>query len=218
MSIQARITRWDHKVIFDLVPENATVLDLGCGEGELLQYLIMEKHIRGWGVEKDFAQVTQSISRGISVLQVDVDAGLAGFPDNSFEYVILEKTLQQVMKPLLVLQEMLRVGKVGIVTFPNFAYWRVIASLIKTGRMPVTDTLPAQWYDTPNIHLLTAKDFLDWTNANQVEVVKALALVNNEVLPYEDKHAFAAEEVLFMVSKCSVSSPGHNPTGNTEIC
>lgn len=193
--------RWDHDVIYGLIPEGASVLDLGCGYGELLARLIRNKEVQGMGIENDFERVAVSISKGVPVLQADLDEGLPGLPDHFFDYVILEKTLQAVKKPLFVLEEMLRVGGAGLISFPNFGHWRVISSLSSTGRMPVTAELPYQWYDTPNIHLFTARDFLDWTRANSVRVEYGVALVDGEVVPFDEEDSGRAEEVLFMVSR-----------------
>jgi methionine biosynthesis protein MetW len=192
--------RWDHEVIYDLIPEGATVLDLGCGDGDLLHKLIKNRKVQGLGIEKDFDRVAQTIQKAVPVLNMNLDEGLAGLPDKFFDFVVLEKTLQAVGKPLFVLKEMLRVGRAGIVSFPNFGHWHVIASLISTGRMPVTSTLPYQWYDTPNIHLFTAKDFLDWVRDNKVKVIKGLSWVNGGIIPFIEEDVGFAEEVLFVVS------------------
>lgn len=193
--------RFDHQFIFELVPEGSSVLDLGCGDGQLLAKLIECKNIQGLGIEKDFAQVAQTTSRGVPVLNLDLDEGLAGLPDKFFDFVILEKTLQAVHRPLVVLEEMLRVGQAGVVSFPNFSHWQVLSSLMLTGKMPVTPVLPYQWYDTPNIHLFTAKDFLDWAAANSVKVQQGYSRVEGSVIPFEEKDASLAEEVLFVVAR-----------------
>ncbi|BAF58432.1 MAG: methionine biosynthesis protein MetW [Pelotomaculum sp.] len=195
--------RFDHEFIYEIVPGGASVLDLGCGDGELLARLIEDKKVQGLGIEKDIDQVAKAISRRVPVLHTDLDLGLAGFPDNFFDFVILEKTLQVVNKPLLVLEEMLRVGGVGVISFPNFSHWNVVASLILTGRMPVTPALPYHWYDTPNIHLFTVKDFLDWARTNNVAVEQGLAWVNGKVVPLNEEEDIFAEEVLFVISRNS---------------
>lgn len=193
--------RFDHEVIYDLIPVGASVLDLGCGDGELLAKLIENKEVRGLGIEKDVDQVAGTICRGVPVLNIDLDSGLAGLPDKFFDFVILEKTLQAVNKPLFVLEEMLRVGEAGVVSFPNFSHWQVVSSLFFTGRMPVTPVLPFQWHDTPNIHLFTARDFLDWARVNNVRVKQGYSWVGHRVVPFEEKDSALAEEVLFVVSR-----------------
>lgn len=193
--------RFDHKVIFDLVQSGSTVLDLGCGNGELLSKLIRQKGVKGLGIEKDFDQVAETIARGVPIIHSDLDKGLAGLPDCFFDYVILEKTLQAVKRPLFVLEEMMRVGTAGIVSFPNFGHRQVVLSLLSTGKMPVTPNLPYQWHDTPNIHLFTAKDFLDWAGANNVRIEKGFSWAGSEIVPFNEKESAFAEEILFVVSR-----------------
>jgi methionine biosynthesis protein MetW len=155
------VARLDYKYIEDLVPDGSTVLDLGCGDGELLAELVREKHVRGSGVDNDQASIEACVAKGLSVFHGDLDAGLADYEDGSIDVVILAFSLQQLRRPRLVIREMLRVGKLAIVSFPNFAHWSVSGELIVRGRMPVSKELPYQWYDTPNIHLCTIKDFRD---------------------------------------------------------
>lgn len=193
--------RFDHKVILNLVPAGSSVLDLGCGNGELLSKLIRQKGVQGLGIEKDIDQVAQTIARGVPVIHSDLDDGLSGLPDHFFDYVILEKTLQAVQRPLFVLEEMIRVGFAGIVSFPNFGHRQVAFSLLSTGKMPVTQNLPYQWYDTPNIHLFTAKDFLDWAEANNVRIEKGFSWNGREIVPFNEEESAFAEEVLFVVSR-----------------
>jgi methionine biosynthesis protein MetW len=153
------VRRIDYKLIEDLVPDGATVLDLACGDGELLSELIAEKHVRGSGVEIDQAAVEKCIGRGLSVFHGDLDAGLADFSDQSHDVVILSMSLQQLRRPRMIVREMVRVGRLAIVSFPNFAHWGVRAQLFFLGRMPVSKEIPYQWWDTPNIHLCTIRDF-----------------------------------------------------------
>lgn len=195
--------RWDHEAIFNLIPEGSSVLDLGCGDGELLARLMAEKKVEGLGIEKDFHRVAGAIARGVPVLHLDLDEGLTGLPDGFFDFVVLEKTLQEVNKPLFVLEEMLRAGRAGVISFPNFGHWHVVASLILTGRMPVTPALPYQWHETPNIHLFTVRDFLDWARSSQVRIERGLSWVEGRVLPFCEEDAVIAEEVLFVVSRPS---------------
>jgi methionine biosynthesis protein MetW len=193
--------RFDHKVINNLIPEGSSVLDLGCGNGELLSKLIKNKKVQGLGIEKEIDQVAETIARGVPVIHSDLDEGLVGLPDRFFDYVILEKTLQAVKRPLFVLGEMLRVGAAGIVSFPNFGHRQVVLSLLSTGKMPVTPNLPYQWYDTPNIHLFTAKDFLEWAGANNVRIEKGFSWTGREIVPFKEEESAFAEEILFVVSK-----------------
>ncbi len=151
--------RIDYKLIQDMVPEGATVLDLACGDGELLADLIAAKHVRGSGVEIDQAAVEKCIGRGLSVFHGDLDAGLADYSDQSHDVVILSLSLQQLRRPRMIVREMVRVGRLAIVSFPNFAHWSMRRQLLMDGRMPVTKDLPYQWWDTPNIHLCTIQDF-----------------------------------------------------------
>ena len=135
------------------------VLDLGCGDGELLKWLAENKGVDARGVEIDGARVQRAIARGVSVFQSDIDSGLADYPDGAFDYVILSQTLQETRHPREVLRIMLRVGRRGIVAFPNFGHWRVRASMLLSGRAPRTKLFPFEWYDSPNIHFLTVHDF-----------------------------------------------------------
>ncbi|NLY61833.1 MAG: methionine biosynthesis protein MetW [Clostridiales bacterium] len=193
--------RWDHQVIFDLIPHRASVLDLGCGNGELLKRLIEQKNVWGLGVEKNIVRVEGCIENGVPVYHADIDHGLHQFPDNFFDYVILEMTLQSVTKPLDLLDEMLRLGKSGIVSFPNFGYKGVIESFVKTQRMPRTKALPYYWYDTPNIHLFTAKDFLDLVEEKHIKIEKGMSWIKGEIKDFTEEESPEAEEILFVVSR-----------------
>lgn len=194
-------TRWQDGLIEELIPAGSSVLDLGCGEGQLLARLIHDKRVRGQGIELDPEAVFRCVERQVPVLQSDLDGGLKGFPDNSFDYVILEETLQTLHRPTDVLAEVLRVGRTGIISFPNFGYWQVRLSLLLDGRMPVTSTLSHQWYNTPNIHLLSLNDFVDWAQEHQVGVVQGYALVEGQVRPLEPQDSLYAEEVLLVIEK-----------------
>jgi methionine biosynthesis protein MetW len=151
--------RSDYAIIGEIVEPGAKVLDLGCGEGELLQWLAENKGVDARGVEISGAKVQHAIARGVSVYQGDIDHGLVDYPDQAFDYVILSQTLQETRQPLQVLREMLRVGRRAIVAFPNFGHWRVRLSMLTTGRAPKTRLFPYDWYDSPNIHFLTVDDF-----------------------------------------------------------
>ena len=151
--------RRDYAIISELIEPGTRVLDLGCGEGELLAWLRDHKNVDGRGVELTGASVQKAIARGVSVYQGDLETGLDDYPEQAFDYVILSQTLQQTRDPLKVLKGMLRIGKRGIVAFPNFGHWRVRVSHLVTGRSPQTKLFPYDWYDSPNIHFLTVLDF-----------------------------------------------------------
>lgn len=155
----SNLTRYDLQIIADWIEPNSRVMDLGCGNGSLLKHLQESKGVTGYGVELNPKMVAQSVENGINVIQTNLDRGLGHFDSNSFDYVILSLTLQAMRDPKGLLEEMLRVGKQGIVTFPNFAHWRNRWQIAIGGNMPVSDELPYKWYDTPNIHLCTLKDF-----------------------------------------------------------
>lgn len=178
--------RIDLHLIADLVEVRSRVLDLGCGDGSLLKLLVDRKQVVGRGVEISDDGVRECVRKGLSVYHGDLDEGLGDYPDDSFDYVILSQTLQAVHRPELVLREMSRVGRIGIVSFPNFGYWKIRWQLLTSGRMPKTDYLPYEWYDTPNIHLLTVKDFHDFCASHALVIDRALYLTNGwqvKVLP-----------------------------------
>ncbi|MCE5310243.1 MAG: methionine biosynthesis protein MetW [Acidobacteriales bacterium] len=153
--------RSDYAIIGDLIEPDTSVLDLGCGEGELLEWLADNKNVTGRGVELDGTRVQRAIARGVSAYQGDIDQGLADYPADSFDYVILSQTLQETRKPLAALREMLRVGRNVVVAFPNFGHWSVRLSHLISGRAPKTRIFPHAWYDSPNIHFFTVRDFED---------------------------------------------------------
>lgn len=194
--------RWDHCLIYKIIEPGSSVLDLGCGSGELLARLVKKKQVCGQAVEADPARVAEAICNGVDVYQKDMDLGLSDFKSGAFDYVILEKTLQVLYQPMVVLEEMLRIGKSCIVTFPNFNYRGVVDKLMETGRMPVTGALPYQWYETPNIHLFTLLDFLAWVDEHEVEIIDSYAWSDNSSrsldLPADSREA---EEMLFVLQK-----------------
>jgi methionine biosynthesis protein MetW len=151
--------RADLDLVARMVPAGSRVLDLGCGDGDLLAELIASRGCRGQGVEVSREALHACVERGVPVVEADIDRGLPEFEDGSFDVVVLSQTLQAVHRPALALREVTRVGQVGIVSFPNFGHWRLRAQLLVGGRMPVTRTLPYRWHETPNIHLCTIRDF-----------------------------------------------------------
>jgi len=153
-----------YDLVISEIPEGVRVLDLGCGDGTLLTLLQEKKGVRGFGVEISEEGVSLCVEKGIYCYQADIDEGLSDYRDNSFDYVILNQTIQNTKRPDYVIREVLRIGKKAIISFPNFGYYRTRAYLMFRGTMPVNDLLPYQWYDSPNIHLLTIKDMTEMTS------------------------------------------------------
>jgi methionine biosynthesis protein MetW len=193
--------RWQDPIIEALVPEGGSVLDLGCGDGTLLARLVSAKDICAQGVELDEQAVLHCIERGVPVFHGNLDEGLRGFPDASVDVVILEETLQTLHRPIRVLQEMLRVGRCSVVSFPNFAHWRVRQALGQAGRMPVTPELPHSWHDTPNIHLCSIRDFLDWAMSARVRVLDAHVLADGGSRRLRAGDNLTASEALFVLDR-----------------
>ena len=169
-------TRFDLQVIASWISPGAHVLDLGCGNGDLLYYLKKEKQVHGTGIEQSESKVARSIERGLTVLQGDFQEEVHDYPDLRFDFVILSQTLQQIMKPQELLPELLRVGKKVIVSFPNFGHWRVRMQVLINGHAPVTDQLPYEWYDTPNIRVITINDFKRFLRMTGVRLAREVAI------------------------------------------
>ncbi|MBD0417263.1 methionine biosynthesis protein MetW [Oryzicola mucosus] len=168
--------RVDLEVVSEIIPPRVKVLDVGCGEGELLQLLQETRQVDGRGVEISQRGVNECVARGLSVIQGDADTDLVFYPDKGFDFVVLSQTLQATRNPRRVLEELLRIGDRAIVSFPNFGHWKVRFSLFFNGRMPVTKDLPYSWYDTPNIHFCTIRDFVSLCDEIGAKVERATAL------------------------------------------
>lgn len=168
--------RVDLLVVAGMVERGSRVLDVGCGDGELLALLAETRDVDGRGIELSREGVNESVAKGLAVIQGDADTDLADYPDDAFDYVILSQTLQATRQPRQVLEHMLRIGRHAIVSFPNFGHWKIRLQLLFFGRMPTTDNLPYTWYDTPNIHFCTIKDFRVLCKVVGAKMEKAVAL------------------------------------------
>lgn len=168
--------RGDLAIVGDLIPRGARVLDIGCGDGALLKFLEDTKQVDGRGIEISQKGVNECVARGLSVIQGDADTDLVHYPDHAFDYVILSQTLQATFRPRVIVEQMLRIGHRGVVSFPNFAHWRIRTALGFGGKMPVTRELPQSWYDTPNIHFFTIRDFVNLCHELNVTIEQAFAL------------------------------------------
>jgi methionine biosynthesis protein MetW len=175
--------RQDFAIISNWVSFGSKVLDLGCGDGELLQFLRLSLEVKGYGVEKDDTNWLACMENGSNVIQMDLEDGLSGFEDQSFDTVILSQTLQAMHNTEEIVQEMLRVGREVIVTFPNFGYWRNRLQ-ITNGRMPVSKTLPYQWYDTPNVHLCTINDFDQFCKNHKIRILERCVITNSRTVHF----------------------------------
>lgn len=168
--------RVDLLVVAGMVASNTRVLDIGCGDGALLRLLADDRGVDARGIELSQRGVNDCVAKGLSVIQGDADTDLIDYPDDSFDYVILSQTLQATRNPRRVLEQMLRIGRRAIVSFPNFGHWRIRGQLIFRGRMPVTENLPLAWYETPNIHFCTIRDFVSLVDEVDAKIDRAVAL------------------------------------------
>tara|TARA_B100001057_G_scaffold61512_1_gene54920 strand:+ start:5556 stop:6152 length:597 start_codon:yes stop_codon:yes gene_type:complete len=171
----------EFKIIANSIRKDKSILDVGCGDGELMKFIYenISKKIRGLEISKD--NVQKCIEKGLTVIEGNAEMDLQQFPSNSFDYVILSQTLQAFLNPEKVISDLLRIGKTSIVTIPNFGFWKVRLNLLFKGTMPVTKTLPNEWYNTPNLHMCSIKDFVNFCNKRNINLFKSLALTNNKV-------------------------------------
>ena len=195
----------EFQIIANLVKKNKRVLDVGCGDGTLMEFLKNNKEIDIRGIEILKNNVQKSISKGLTVIEGDAEKDLIQFPDKSFDYVILSQTLQAFLNPEIVVNELLRIGKKAIVTVPNFGYWRVRLHLLIKGTMPITKNLPDEWHNTPNIHMCTIKDFFNFCRNRKIKLDKSLALhgkktssINNTNLGIKN---LSSELGIFLIEK-----------------
>lgn len=193
----------NYSIITNMIESNLSVLDLGCGDGTLLK-MLKNKGINARGIDINQDNIVKCLEKGLSVIQGDIDEGLQEYPDKSYDYVVLNQTLQSTEKPDFVIKEMLRVGDKVVVSFPNFGYWKVRFYLMFKGKMPKSRILPFQWYDTPNIHLLTIDDFYDFAKSQGFKIEQKICMtkakVRKSILQKLFDNLFT-EEVIFVISK-----------------
>ena len=192
----------NNSIILEIIEDNSRILDLGCGDGTLLKLLKQKKNIKAQGIEINQDEVIKCLSKGLSVIQGNIDEGLKQFQDKSYDYVILNQTLQSTLKPEFVIDEMLRVGKKCIVSFPNFAYWKVRLNYLLKGQMPKSKVLPFEWYNTPNIHLLTIKDFFEYAKKHNFKILDGIYTTKANIKNINNSFAnLFAEEGIFIIAR-----------------
>ena len=195
----------EFRIIADLIEKNSRVLDVGCGDGELMSFILnnISEDVRGIEISK--TNVQKCISKGLTVIEGDAENDLYQFPNASFDFVILSQTLQAFLNPEKVLDELLRVGKKGIVTIPNFGHWKVRLNLLFKGTMPVTKSLPHKWYNTPNLHMCTIKDFFNFCDDKKIKFIKSLALSQEKLISISktnlNSRNFFSEIGIFLIKK-----------------
>jgi len=195
----------EYKVISGIIEKNSRVLDVGCNDGTLMEFLKNNKNIDIRGIEISKEKVQTCIAKGLTVIEGNAEFDLKQFPNDSFDYVVLGQTLQAFINPEIVIKELLRVGKKAVVTIPNFGHWRVRFNLLFKGTMPITNSLPNDWYNTPNIHMCTIKDFFKFSKKINFKIYKSLALTNKNVSNINNSNLFLknlfGELGIFLIEK-----------------